>query len=193
MREVQVNQRQMNIGGIVLTVLLIVGVFILRNRRSNGFIESSQSTLASELVYCSSSDIKPCVVSFSLDEDDNMLVNLLLPDLSFPKFYLQITRGEVEIYYQCQRILAAPNTAHCIGEKLQPGETVYLKLISTRGDILLAEGSLSIIGLAFPTMGVVTPIPEMTASPEFTATVESISTPTPIRSPLRTPTPPSYP
>ena len=187
------NRRQLNIGGIAITILLILGVVILQNKRSNGSTERVPGGPVSALVYCSSSDIKPCIVSFSLDADNNMLVNLLLPDLSFPKFYLQVTRGEVNISYECQRIAAVPNNAFCIGEQLPPGETLHMMLISSRDDTLLAEGWLSIIGLAFPTMGVVSPTASTTPTAEPTATIESTSTPSPIQSPTRTPTLPSYP
>jgi hypothetical protein len=94
-----------------------------------------------------------------------MLVNFLLPDLTYPEFYLKIARGDVSVSYKCQRIAAVLNNAYCIGEKLPPGEALHLTLISRKNDAVLAQGNLSIIGLAFPTMEIVIPTGGPTGTP----------------------------
>jgi hypothetical protein len=192
--EARVTQKQWSVAGIVITILLAVGLMVFQpGNPDDGPQAAVQGTPASSLTYCSDEQTRPCVVSFSVDVDGNMLVNLLLPDRFFPSFYLMVRRGQQEILYDCRRVNAAPNSAYCIGEKLPPGEVLHLMLLSTGDDILLAEGDLSIIGLAFPTMEVVTPTP-ITATPG-TPTVS----PTPTRPSFRTPTPaptrtaPSYP
>jgi len=179
MREAQVNRRQMNIGGLIITMLLLIGVVTLRSKPSNDSMQTGQSAPVSELAYCNDKETKPCVVSFGIDTNDNMLANLLLPDISFPWFYLQIMRGEVDFTYECKRVVGTPNNVYCSGEKLPPGEVLHLALISIRGDVILAEGNLSIIGLAFPTMEIAIPT--------------DVPTETPTEPPTPLPTQPSYP
>jgi len=209
-----VNQKQWMIGAVILVILIIVGVVVWRNssaRPSLGSAEDNPRNTANELVYCSSGDIKPCVVSFSLDADDNMLVNFLLPDPSFPNFYLIIVRGDDDISYICRKVPATTSNAYCFGEKLPPGEIMHLMLISTRGNVLLAEGDLAIIGLVFPTLeittltGMPTDVPAAPAPTKPFVTVTSTETKSlvPVTStgtkpltpvtPTPTPTQPSYP
>ena len=190
----------MMIEGTLLGILCALGFLLLARwyfGRTDQPTEKHQSTPVLDLVYCKDEQVKPCVVSFGLDVNDNMLVNILLPDLTFPGFYLKIMRGEDSVSYSCRRIQTALNNAYCIGEKLPPGESLHLMLISTRDDTLLAEGNLSIIGLAFPTLEIAIPtdVPtEISITPELTGTPDFIlTTPTAIVFPFKTETPPSYP
>lgn len=195
-KEAGVNRKQWIIAGILITVFLVVGIILLLNNNPDEPADTGQGTPVPALVYCSEEQVRPCVVSFSLDADGNMLVNILLPELSFPNFHLKIIRGENEADYRCQRVTTTLDSAYCIGEKMPPGELLHLKLISTRDETLLAEGDLSIIGLALPTVAVVSPT-FGTASTELatnvsTATPTRTQIPTPSRR-TPTPTPPSYP
>lgn len=180
------------VAGILVVVLLVAGTLLLTSNDTGTPQTAVQGTPASSLTYCGDDGTRPCVVSFSVDADGNMLVNLLMPDRFFPAFYLKVLRGAQEIIYDCRRVNTAPDSAYCIGEKLPPGEVLHLMLLSTRDDTLLAEGNLSIIGLAFPTVDVVTSTPT-TPTAAGTLTVS----PTPTRPSFRTPTPtrtaPSYP
>jgi len=153
-------------GGILAIVVL--GIFaLLLNRLGSqpaANADINQPDIL-ELAYCNEEQIRPCVVSFGLDIDNNMLVNFLLPDLSYPEFYLQVVRGDVNISYECQRIASALNNAYCIGEKLPPGESLRLILISNIDGAILAQGSLSILGLAFPTLDIFLPTDSLTGTP----------------------------
>lgn len=180
------NRKQWIITGIVATVLLVVGIISLLIKRSSEPTQAVSHVPVSELGYCNQDQVKPCVVSFGIDADGNMLVNLLLPDISFPWFYLKIVRGEEEIQYKCGRVIAVPNNAYCIGSMLAPGETLRLMLLSTNDDSLLAQGDLPIIGLAFPTLEIAIP----TNTPTITPIVTEV---TPTRTLFPTPTQPSYP
>ncbi|MBI4762270.1 MAG: hypothetical protein ACOYYF_11960 [Chloroflexota bacterium] len=197
------NRTHWIIAGIVLA-LVIVGLLLFPKAQPNIPPAASAGTPPVELVYCSNEPLAPCVVSFSVDAWDNMLVNLLLPDLSFPPFYLTIARGGVETAYPCQRVSYALNTAYCAGPKQPPGEPLTLRLIASKDQTLFAEGNLSIIGLAFPTLGVAlyTPPQETPSAIEtVVSSPEPFSTesPPPFVLPTRTkpaPTfypPPSYP
>ena len=179
-------------------VLLVVGIIFLLNNRSPKMMNAVPIVPVSGLAYCSDEQAKPCVVSFSTDANDNMLVNILLPDRAFPNFYLKIMRSEGESRCYCRRVDAVPNSAYCAGEKLPPGEIFHLALISVRDEIILAEGDLSIIGLAYPTVEVVTPThPEApTISTESPIQTNEPSTQTPLPLlilPTPTKTQPSYP
>lgn len=192
------NRKQWIIAGIIVTVLIVIGVMFMQSGSTGEVAETIQGTPAADLVYCSEEQVRPCVVSFSIDADENMLVNILLPDLSFPSFYLKIRRGGSETDYKCQRVGTALNNAYCIGEKMPPGEILHLMLISTKDEALLAEGDLSIIALALPTLAVVSPTSE-TATPDLTTTPlagTSTMTPTQPQSPFPskpTPTQSAYP
>lgn len=187
------NRKQLIILGLILTIV-VLGVFVLLLNRPGKQTDPNfgiSQTDVSELAYCNEKQVKPCVVSFGLDVDNNMLVNILLPDLSFPVFYLEIIRGEINVSYSCKRITATPNNAYCIGEKLPPGESLHLMLLSTKDDVLLAQGNLSIIGLAFPTLEIAIPT-DVPVTPGSIGTPDFIlSTSTQVQ--LSTRTPPAYP
>ncbi|MEP0807295.1 MAG: hypothetical protein HRF47_17570 [Chloroflexota bacterium] len=193
------NRKQWIIAGIVL-VLFAFGLLLLPKAGSSVAPTPSAAAPPAKLVYCSNEGSKPCVVSFGVDVRDNMLINLLLPDLSFPAFSLVISRGGVEASYVCQRVSYALNTAYCAGPKQPPGEPLTLRLIASKDKTLLAEGNLSIIGLAFPTLGVAyfTPPQETPAPTESEATPSAPSfftaSPSPSVLPTRTkPLPTFYP
>jgi hypothetical protein len=188
-----VNRKQWIITGIIVTVLIAIGFTLWRMYRPDDIAETGESISILDLAYCAEEQVNPCVVSFSLDSDDNMLVNFLIPDLSFPNFYLKVTRDEGDVSYECQRVESAPNNAYCTGIKLPPGETLHLMLFSVKDDALLAEGDLSIIGLAFPNIEIALPTPT-DASTETPSPTEpsSFNLPTPTQTQPAYPNP-SYP
>jgi len=181
--------------------MIVVGIILLRNNIPDEPLSESQDAPASNLVYCSEEQARPCVVSFGVDVDGNMLVNFLLPELSFPNFHLKIVRGQSEYEYTCRRVGSSRNNVYCIGQVLPPGTPLHLMLLSTRNETLLAEGDLSIIGLVYPTLGVVSLTPEnaatvpaeetITETPVTALPTQTQMTPVPPRTP--TPTSPSYP
>jgi len=116
------------------------------------------------LSYCGKEQVPPCVVSFGLDADDQMLVNLLLPDNAPADFYLKIIHASREHSYQCHRPSETLRNAYCRGEKIPPGATIHLVLINSDNETPFSEGDLSIIGLAYPTPKVL--LPAGTASPQ---------------------------
>jgi hypothetical protein len=205
-KEVYVNQKKLILGGVVLVLLLALCISVLVfawGRLAMGSPKLGHSTLISELTYCNDGQNKPCVVSFSTDSDGNMLVNLLLPGISYPTHYLKITRnGEIEgDTYACRWVASSPNSAYCTGPMMPPGQSLHLMLIARKDDTLLAEGDLSIIGLAFPTLAIISPTPgevpaptESTAIPLQTEPPDFVlPTSTEFQLPIPTPTQPSYP
>lgn len=201
------NRKQLIIGGLIilLIVILALGVtisIVLLDGDDSPNVTGQRMTVVSELSYCGDDDVRPCVVSFGVDENDNMLVNLLLSDLTYSRFYLKITYNEIENIYKCVRVRASLYSIYCTGEKMPPGVPLHLMLIAEEGDILLAEGELSIIGLALPAVDIVSATPGNTATPLTETPEEDITetpdfvlpTSTPV-STIATPTPrrPSYP
>lgn len=192
------NKKQWIIAGVIFVILLVIGIVALLSRRQGDTIRTVRDVPVLKLAYCTEENVKPCVVSFSTDANDNMLVNILLPDMAFPIFYLKIEHGWGESLYNCQRVSQVNTTAYCTGEKLSPGEILHLVLVSTRDSIVLAQGDLSIIGLAYPTVGIAIPtLPETPTLPAETLTpTAASSTPTQLPSlllPTPTETSPSYP
>ena len=114
-KEVRVNRKQLLIMGIILvSVVVVFAVLLNLFSRSDDTKEDSNFATVSDLAYCNEEQVKPCVVSFGLDADNNMLVNFLLPDLSFPEFYLQIVRGEVNVFYTLQVVLCGSRDTQSI-------------------------------------------------------------------------------
>ena len=177
-----------------LGIVLITGVILLMiTREPKKPTELDQKKPAVDLIYCNSTNVLPCIVSIGLDDDGNMLINLRVPK-SFPDFYMKIIRSQGEIRYECQMVEDFPTSFYCIGENVPPGEVPQFALVASDDNTLLAQGSLPIIGLAFPTIGIAmgTPSPMNTQEPGQGTTVasptSSNTTPRP-----STPTKPSYP
>ena len=205
------NRKQLIIGGLIVAfvVLLTLGItisIVVWDRGNDSPIMTGQrTTVVSELSYCGDDDARPCVVSFGVDVNDNMIVNLLVPDLTYTRFYLKITYNGIENNYKCVRVRASLYSIYCVGEKMPPGVPLHLMLIVEEDGVLLAEGELSIIGLVFPGIDIVSATPENTATPltetseeEFTETPDFVvpkSTSTLFQFATSTPTPkrPTYP
>jgi hypothetical protein len=109
--------------------------------------------------YCSSRQIKPCVLSFNLNPEGHMVINLLVNG-SLQNFHVQIRHEDEERLYECEKSGRYSNSATCTGEAVAVGQPVELLLVSTDDGSTLAAGRFAIIGLALATPKVyVTPTP----------------------------------
>jgi hypothetical protein len=193
-----VNRNRLIAGLAVLAVLILL-VIVWLGTLLFGLInkppQASKRELISELAYCSPDDNRPCIVSFSLDADSRMLVNILTPDSSYPDFYLKISNADTENKYECQPVEDFPTHIHCTGREMYPGEKLHFVLISSDDERVLAEGNFAIIGLLLATPGV--EVTETALATETPETAEPTGFPTPILletpTPGPTPTSPSYP
>ncbi len=185
-KEDSVNRKRLIAGFAILAALVILIVFV---KWRMGQPQANHRSPVSKLAYCSSSDIKPCIVSFSLDSDRNMLVNVLTPGPSFPSFYLKIRQSKDESIYECQKAEKFPANVYCTGDEMRPGQVLQFMIISKNEDTLLAEGSFAIIGLALatPEFALPTSSDEPTASPTQGLVIETAA---PTKSTPRPPTPP---
>jgi hypothetical protein len=190
-----VNRKHLILGiSIGILLLMISGVALWRDRQNKQAQVDERNPLQ-RLAYCSSDQVTPCIVSFSLDADGAMLVSFLTSGAFYPDFYLKIQRGEDQHIYNCQKINKFATSVYCTGAAMPPGEILQFSIFSLREDVLLAEGKFPIIGLALGTP-VVLPTPTLgtpsTPSPTEEFPLETI---TPVQGiPTLTPTPPtSYP
>lgn len=169
----------------LLCILNMAGIGNLLLREMNKPAPASKRVLVTELSYCGANDIKPCIVSFRLDTDNNMLVNILTPDSSYPDFYLKINNAYEENLYQCRRAKDVPFQVECIGREMYPGESLHFVLISSSDERVLAEGNFAIIGLLLATPGGEA-TETVTPTETFEPTGEATDFPTPFI--LKTPT-----
>lgn len=177
------------ITGVIIAVVFIILLGYGLAQRQREEPQANQRSPLTELAYCSSENVHPCIVSFSLVLTGNMIINVLTPETDFPAFYIKIIHNGGENVYECQEVESFPANRYCTGPQMRTGEILQFLLISRRDDTLLAEGNFAIVGLALPT-----PEAQLTVSPTVTGegpleTVTATDVPTPVES---TPSP-SYP
>jgi hypothetical protein len=194
-----VNRKRL-ILGISITILLILiisGVAWFKGKQS-GQAEVSRRFPLQRLGYCSSDQVTPCIVSFSLDSDGKMLVNFLTTGAFYPDFYLKIKQGDVQHIYGCRKASTFATSVYCTGAALPLGQVFQFSIFSLKEDVLLAEGDFAIIGIAIgtpaiassPTVG--TPAtPSPTEGLVLETPIPGQTTPTPTRT--LTPSYPNYP
>jgi hypothetical protein len=180
-----VNRKRL-IAGIsilgVLVILLIAGVgFLLARLRTQP--RAQQRELITKLGYCNSQNVKPCIVSFSVDADGKMLVNLVIPSKTYPDFYLTISTGTTENRYNCQPVEDFPTNIYCIGAEMYPGTALQFTIHTIKDDAVLAEGQFAIIGLQLPN-----PQEAATATSAAAASA-AVTEPPAAEAPFETPTP----
>ena len=183
--EVYVNRNRLIVGLVILVVLMILmisGSAILLREWNGGQAKVGQRVPIPSLSYCSSNQVRPCVLSFNLDSDDKMLINMLI-DRSSPGFYIKIKYGLGENIYPCGKSQGSSTSISCVGKAMPPGEILQFLLISKSKDITLAEGRFPIIGLALATPEVaLSPTSETPSTPLPTDELSTM-TPTPVEAP----------
>jgi len=192
-----VNRKRLILGISIFALLVIVilsGLFLF-NKWKGSQASVGQRFPLQRLSYCSSDQVTPCIVSFSLDSNGNMLVNFLTTGAFYPDFYLKIKKNENDHIYTCQKVNKFATSVYCIGAAMPIGEILQFSIFSLKEDVLLAEGNFAIIGLALGTPGVASSPTIGTPLTPSPTEVVILQTPTGIRlTPTRTPTlPPSYP
>jgi hypothetical protein len=186
-----VNRKRLILGISIAAVFILLSIsgFALFKDWQSRQVHVDQRFPLQRLSYCSSDQVTPCIISFSLDPNGDMIVSFLTTGAFYPDFYLKIKQGETNHIYTCEKVSKFATGVYCTGAALSLGEVFQFSIFSLKEDVLLAEGSLSIIGMAIgtPAIALLTPSEEATASPTETL----LSTPTLVRA---TPTlPPSYP
>jgi hypothetical protein len=161
-KEDYVNRNRLIVGLVILAVsmtLVIFGSIVLLRYWNSGGAATGQREPLQGLSYCSSNQLRPCILSFSLDAANSMVINLLA-DRRATNIYLRVRQGERETIYECQKMEGFSTNLACTGEKLPVGEALSFIIVSTKEDVALAEGTFPIIGLAIAT-------PEIYVTPTF--------------------------
>jgi hypothetical protein len=157
----------------VLILLIVSGLVLFRERPARQ-ARVNQRVPLQKLAYCTPKQITPCVVSFGRDADENMIVNVLTAGAFYPDFYLTIKADERDHIYVCEKANTFATSVYCTGQILPVGRAFQFLLFSLNEDILLAQGSFPIIGVALVTPPVFvtpttspTPLPPGTPSPSY--------------------------
>jgi len=134
-----VNKRFSVILGVLLVSILIISlVFINMRKPKDGVLEISQCNEAA-------SDL--CVVTFGLDDQDNMVIHFQLPKADYPLFYINASnRGNVNTY-SCEVVTAEPTNVFCRGIRTPLGEYIDMEIYTVDGDTLIAQGKFLISSL----------------------------------------------
>jgi hypothetical protein len=161
-KEDYVNRNRLIVGLVILAVfltLVISGSILLLRQWNSRQAETGQREPLQGLSYCSSIQFRPCILSFSIDADENMVINLLT-ERRATNIYLKVKQEKRETIYKCQKVEGFSTSLACTGEKLPVGEALSFVIVSTEEDVALAEGTFPIIGLAIAT-------PEIFVTPTF--------------------------
>lgn len=164
-----VNRKKLILGISISTLLLLAvmsGVIWLRKPSSEEARVDRRYPLQ-RLGYCDSSQETPCIVSFSLASNEKMIVSFLTTGAFYPDFYLKIKQGEETHIYNCEKTSKFATNVYCSGEVMPLGQALQFSIFSVKEEVLLAEGDLSIIGMALgtPVVFLVTPSEEVTLPP----------------------------
>jgi hypothetical protein len=169
---------------------MISGSVILLRQRKSGQAQVSDRVPIPSLKYCSPDQVRPCVLSFNLDSNKNMLINVLTHS-STPAFYVKIKYQSAENIYQCRKTKGSSSSVSCIGESMPVGEVLQFLLISKKEEFPLAEGRFPIIGLALATPeDAPTPVSETPFTPQPTDNSFTM-TPTLVEAPPQVSPPPT--
>ena len=147
------KERQLRNGAAILAgfaLLAITGaIFLLRDWKSSQAAVGRRHPLPA-LGYCASTQVRPCILSFSLQPGGNMQIDMLT-NRSQPDFYLKIRSDLGERTYPCEKAPETSTLVSCRGRAVKPGEVLQFLLISTQEDTDMAEGQFPVIGLALAT------------------------------------------
>ncbi len=174
--------------GIVILALLLLAwrVVSLQKAASEADLEPIL-----KISYCGAEPEELCVLSFGRDLDENMIVNLFVPDRKLPAFYLKIKRVTGESLYECEKDKEVRTSVFCYGDMVNLQEKMEVSLFAKKDDRLIAAGDfrLKAILLSEPSLAEVS---DGTSTPE--STVEETSTPSEFfDTPVETATPTSTP
>ena len=134
------NRKPLILGISLSTLLVIVilsGLFLF-NKWKGSQASVGQRFPLLRLSYCSSDQVTPCIVSFSLDSDGNMLVNFLTTGVFYPDFYLKIKQGEAQHIYVCQKVNKFATSVYCTGAAMPLGDVLQFSIFSIHEDVLIA-------------------------------------------------------
>lgn len=165
------------LGAVALLLILICAVIVTG---AAGYLRGRQPTPAGPpgaVTRCDEGTGGLCVVSFSADIYNNMVINFRLPQEDYPPFYVTVTDIQGSSQFTCQRE-RGDSYAACTGPRSPLGQTIELRAYDLRGDALLAGGSMLVYAIALPTTLNLTIAPEQ-LTPQALATATLFAPPKP--------------
>lgn len=187
---VRMSSKLLALGVFVIILLALMGTVFLKWASSK-----SEAEPILKIGYCDASPEDLCILSFSRDLKENMVINFFVPDRKFPDFYLKIKRAGGESVYECQKDKEVPTSVYCTGELIGLQEKIEINLLSKEDDHLMASGVLTLQAIllsltdgggpqeppasAFDDKLTTTPIPIFTPTLTSTATLTPTLTLTP--------------
>lgn len=125
--------------------------------------------------YCGARLTSLCVVSFGRDAFGDTVINLYVPQKTYPNFYLKVIRASGESKYACEINKAVKTSVYCSGDALNLGEGFEIQLLAEIDDRLLAQGTFTLTAFLVGTP----PVGGAIAEPKITlpsATTDSVET-----------------
>ncbi len=130
---------------LICAVILAGAADYLRGRRQN------TARSVGQITRCDDGLGGLCVVSFAVDQTNQMVINFELPEQDYPDFYAMVSSGGSSTRYECQRVEETLSSVFCSGPRTPLGADINLRIYSQDGDELLAEGGLRVTAFALPT------------------------------------------
>ncbi len=127
--------------------------------------------------YCGARLTSLCVVSFGRDAFGDTVINLYVPQKTYPNFYLMVLRASGESRYACEINKAVKTSAYCSGDAINLGEGFEIQLLAELDDRLLAQGTFTLTAFLIGTPAVGDAVSEPKGK-EPTATIDVVETPT---------------
>ena len=156
------NRNRLIVGsfiGVVILVLVISGSIVMYREWNGRQAGIGQREPLPRLGYCAVGQPRPCIVSFNLNPNGDMLISLMT-ERSVPDFQLEVRHEGSMTAYQCHKTGRFSTSVLCTGQVMPVGEVLQFVLLAKENDSLLAEGQFSIIGLALAT-------PEFAVTPTY--------------------------
>lgn len=167
----------------ILALLISAGLFLLGglgcfSSAVGGFFRTpTPGVQPASFEYCGARLTELCVVSFGRDALGNGIVNLHVPQMRYPTFYLNIVRRSGEDRFDCVLNKNVKTSVYCSGAPLILGEGLEIQIHASLDDRLLAQGTFTLTAFLVPTP--VVEEAQETESTRSTSTPESDETPIP--------------
>ena len=138
--------------------------------------ETRPLSVVANLASCDADPSALCVVSFSADNLNRLVINFQLPYEDYPAFYLKTRYDDSVNVYSCQALEDAPTRVSCTGNRAPLGQPITVEVYAIQGDTLISQGTLIVSAVALPTTvqqtvtstpGTPSPPPEVTPTPTF--------------------------
>ncbi|HEY6073720.1 MAG TPA: hypothetical protein VIV15_10080 [Anaerolineales bacterium] len=130
---------------LICAVVLAGAADYLRGRRQN------PARAVGQITRCDDGLGGLCVVSFAVDQTNQMVINFELPEQDYPDFYAMVFSGGSSTRYECERVEKTLPSVFCRGPRTALGADIEIRVYSLHGEALLAEGGLRVTAFALPT------------------------------------------